>query len=63
MNLSAQKIDLDERRGQLESHINKLKQDVAILKRGMEELDKGEDMFNGKSLLAQEVRRIMKDLK
>jgi cell division protein FtsB len=63
MNLGAQKLDIDERRGQLESHINKLKQDVAILKRGMEELDKGEDMFKGASLLANEVRKIMKDLK
>ena len=61
MNLSAQKLDLDERRRYIEVQIKKLKQDSDILKRGMEELDNGVDMLNGNSALSTEVRKIMRE--
>ena len=61
MTPSQQKLDIDNVRRDIHSLIEKLKQNDAILKRGMEAIDEGEDMMSDNSILAQEVRKIMKD--
>lgn len=60
MHLAKQKIDIEDVIAAIKSKIEALKQDEQILKRGIEEIDKGFDMFNGNGVLASEVRSIMR---
>jgi hypothetical protein len=61
VSLSQQKLDLDEVRIALESKKSDLDYRIKVLKRGMEEIDNGEDMHESGSILAQEVRNIMRN--
>lgn len=59
MNLSQQKLEIDNRRAELQIFVNELQSKIKVLERGMKQIDAGEDMFEGKSILSQEVRKIM----
>lgn len=60
MNLSTQKLAIDERAAYLQKLIDCLKSSRQILIVGMEAIDNGRDMHGENSILAQEVRKIMK---
>ena len=60
--LSQQKIDLSDASDFIRRKIAELEHQHKVLIRGMEELDNGEDMMKSKSLLAQEVRKIMSEI-
>ena len=59
--LSKQKLDLDEIRRALNDLKNNTDHKIKVLERGMQEIDKGEDMMESRSILAQEVREIMRN--
>lgn len=59
--LSQQKLDLDEVRRALNDLKNNTDHKIKVLERGMQEIDKGEDMMESGSILAQEVREIMRN--
>lgn len=61
MNRSAQKLDIDQKRIELQSLIKELEYRVVLLKRGMEYIDEGGDILEDQFILAQEVRKIMKE--
>ena len=54
-----QKMDIDKKRSELQSFSKELESRILVLKRAMEAIDKGEDMFNDNSMLATEVQKIM----
>ncbi|HRN92990.1 MAG TPA: hypothetical protein PLS87_11260 [Ferruginibacter sp.] len=58
--LSKQRLQLFERISELEVYLNSIKSDIRVLVNGTEALDNGEDMLNGNSILANEVRVVMK---
>lgn len=59
MNLSAQKIDIYDQIDRMKMKISDLKIKIAILKEGVEAIERGESMIDGKGVLAAEVKRIM----
>jgi len=56
-----QKLSIDEVWRGLQSYKNEIEHRIKILKRGQDAIDEGQDMMNDNSILAQEVRKIMKD--
>ena len=61
MHPSTQKLDIDNKRIQYESLIKELQYKVAILKKGMEYIDEGGNILEDQYILAQEVRKAMKE--
>ena len=61
ISLSKQKLDLDEVRRSLNDLKNDTDHKIKVLERGMQEIDNGEDMMESNSILAQEVRKIMRN--
>ena len=59
MNRSAQKLDIDQKRIELQSFIKELEHRVSVLKRGMEYIDEGGDILLDEGMLSQEVRKVM----
>lgn len=57
--LSKQKIDIGDMIDCLELKKNDLQYKIDVLKRGFNAVDNGEDMFEEKSMLSQEVIKIM----
>jgi hypothetical protein len=60
--LSKQKLDLDEAAKAIKSRIIQLESDYKILVLGMHEIDFGRDMLNGNGVIASEVRSIMRKM-
>lgn len=59
---SKQRIDIGDAIAHLKGQVEKFEQDIKILSRAMEAIDKGEDMLMGTSMLSCEVRKIMREL-
>lgn len=59
--LSKQKMDLDSAINEIQVQIKELEHRYKVLVRGMEEIDKGENMLESNSSLAKEVREIMRN--
>ena len=61
--LSKQKLDIDEAARTIKKTITELESDYNILIAGIKSIDnKGENMLVSRSILAQEVRKVMKKL-
>lgn len=58
--LSKQKLDIDQMISALRARKQDIEYQIKTLVRGIEELENGEDMLASESLLAQEVRKIMR---
>jgi hypothetical protein len=62
ISLSQQRLDLSSAIDLLNHKIYTLKTDVSILEKGLCEIDKGGDMLTQQSILASEVRAIMRKI-
>jgi hypothetical protein len=60
--LSKQKLDIDEAARAIHAHIIKLQEMEKVLLAGIKMLDEGQDMLYSGRLLASDVRDIMRDL-
>jgi hypothetical protein len=60
--LSKQKLDLDEAARAIQGQIQELQHKYKVLIRGMEQIDKGDDMLNGRGILEDAVREVMRNL-
>ncbi|OYD41135.1 hypothetical protein [Sphingobacterium cellulitidis] len=59
VSISRQKLDIDQAISHLNNEKSEIDYKIKVLKRGIEELEKGEDILNSNSILAQEVVKIM----
>ena len=59
ISLSKQKIDIGDRIDCLEQQKQHIQYKIDVLKRGLNAIEAGEDMFEEKSTLSQEVIKIM----
>lgn len=60
--LSKQKLQIDEAARDIHQHILRLQEAERVLLNGIKNLDMGEDMLNSGSILAGEVRMIMRQM-
>lgn len=59
VSISRQKLDIDQAISHLNNEKSEIDYKIRVLKRGIEELEKGEDLLASTSILAQEVCKIM----
>lgn len=59
VSISRQKLDIDQAISHLNNEKSEIDYKIRVLKRGIEELEKGEDILNSNSILAQEILKIM----
>lgn len=59
VSISRQKLDIDQAISHLNNEKSEIDYKIRVLKRGIEELEKGEDILNSNSILAQEIIKIM----
>lgn len=59
VSISRQKLDIDQAISHLNNEKSEIDYKIRVLKRGIEELEKGEDILASNSILAQEVLKIM----
>lgn len=62
INISRQKLDIDEAIAHLRRQKSEIEHKIQVLSRGIEALDQGENILDSNSILASEVRRIMRTL-
>lgn len=59
VSISRQKLDIDQAISHLNNEKSEIDYKIRVLKRGIEELEKGEDILNSNSILAQEIIKII----
>lgn len=59
VSISRQKLDIDQAISHLNNEKSEIDYKIRVLKRGIEELEKGEDLLASNSILAQEIIKIM----
>ena len=61
ISISRQKLDIDEAIVALRNQKSEIEYKIKVLRRGIEALEAGENILDSNSILANEVRKIMRD--
>lgn len=61
ISISRQKLDIDEAIVALRNQKSEIEYKIKVLQRGIEALEAGENILDSNSILANEVRKIMRD--